>query len=211
MSHDYLGLARYLAGQLRWHWENKKGIYEIMRRGEGIEIRQGVTIINASRLETPGPLRIETGCMLHCGGNSWSNGEGYIRFGKGCWLAQNNVLYGAGGLEFGDYAGTGPGVMIFSSRDNYGMEHAHKPHIVHHFAKVTIGSYVRIFSGSIVGPGVTIGDGAVIGANSVVLDDIPSWSIAAGSPARVLGKRDRDERAESAIEKVDKRERGSNP
>jgi lipopolysaccharide O-acetyltransferase len=35
-------------------------------------------------------------------------------------------------------------------------------------------------------PGVTIGDGAVVGANSVVTHDIPSNSIAAGNPARVI-------------------------
>ena len=35
-------------------------------------------------------------------------------------------------------------------------------------------------------PGVKIGDGAVIGANSVVTRDIPAWNIAVGSPARVI-------------------------
>jgi len=35
--------------------------------------------------------------------------------------------------------------------------------------------------------GVTIGEGAIIGAGSVVRDDIPAWSIAAGNPAVVIG------------------------
>lgn len=187
-----ISFLRYVFREAHWHYQNKRGIFELTRRGEGIEIRQGTTIINPERLVTPGPLRVETGCFIHCGGNSWSNYEGYIRFGKGCWIAQNNIFYGAGGVVFGDYSGTGPGVMIFSSRDNYGIEHARKPHIVHSCAPVTVGSYVRIFSGSIVGPGVTIGDGAVIGAGSVVLRDVPAWTIAAGSPAKPLGKRDRD-------------------
>ncbi|MCC9656091.1 hypothetical protein LOC70_09795 [Rhodopirellula sp. JC737] len=37
--------------------------------------------------------------------------------------------------------------------------------------------------------GVEIGDGAVIGANSVVTKDIPEYSVAVGSPARVLRTR----------------------
>ena len=39
---------------------------------------------------------------------------------------------------------------------------------------------------SIIMPGVTIGEGAMIGAGSIVTTDIPAWSIAVGSPAKVI-------------------------
>jgi acetyltransferase-like isoleucine patch superfamily enzyme len=35
-------------------------------------------------------------------------------------------------------------------------------------------------------PGVTIGEGSIIGANSLVTDDIPPFTIAFGSPAKVI-------------------------
>lgn len=40
--------------------------------------------------------------------------------------------------------------------------------------------------GSIVMPGVTIGEGAIIGAGSVVTKDVPAWSIATGNPCKVV-------------------------
>lgn len=40
--------------------------------------------------------------------------------------------------------------------------------------------------GTIVMPGVTIGEGSIIAAGSVVIKDIPAWSIAAGNPAKVI-------------------------
>ena len=39
---------------------------------------------------------------------------------------------------------------------------------------------------SIILTGVTIGEGAVIGPGSVVVNDIPAWSVAVGNPARVI-------------------------
>lgn len=39
---------------------------------------------------------------------------------------------------------------------------------------------------SFVMPGVTVGEGAIIGAGSLVTKDIPAWTIAAGRPAKVL-------------------------
>lgn len=51
---------------------------------------------------------------------------------------------------------------------------------------VTIGSDVWVGGGTIICPGVTIGDRTVIGAGSVVTKDIPSDVLAAGNPCRVI-------------------------
>lgn len=51
---------------------------------------------------------------------------------------------------------------------------------------VAIGARCFIGGGSIVGPGVTIGDDTIVGAGSVVLQSIPSGSLVAGNPARVV-------------------------
>ena len=51
---------------------------------------------------------------------------------------------------------------------------------------VKIGKYVHLGEGVCVMPGVTIGDYSVIGAGAVVTHDIPPFSIAVGSPAKVI-------------------------
>jgi serine O-acetyltransferase len=51
----------------------------------------------------------------------------------------------------------------------------------------TIGNGVVIYPGAVIVGNVTIGDGAVIGANSVVLQDVPPHRVAAGNPARLIG------------------------
>lgn len=53
-------------------------------------------------------------------------------------------------------------------------------------APIVVGDHVYIGMNSTVLPGVTIGDNVVIGAGSMVTKDIPSGSVAAGIPARVI-------------------------
>ncbi|WP_249154755.1 acyltransferase [Gordonia polyisoprenivorans] len=57
---------------------------------------------------------------------------------------------------------------------------------LHVYDKISVGDHVFIGMGSILLPGVTIGDNCVIGAGSVVSRDVPSGSVAAGVPCRVI-------------------------
>ncbi len=54
-------------------------------------------------------------------------------------------------------------------------------------APVRIGRGAWIGVGAVVLPGVTVGEAAVVGANSVVTRDVPAYAIVAGNPARMIG------------------------
>jgi len=54
------------------------------------------------------------------------------------------------------------------------------------FGHIVLKKGCHIGMGSIIMPGVTIGEGTIIGAGSVVTKDIPAWTIAVGNPARVV-------------------------
>jgi acetyltransferase-like isoleucine patch superfamily enzyme len=91
-------------------------------------------------------------------------------------------------VTIGDRVLFGPNVSIYtathetdiqSRRDN--IEYA-KP--------ITIGNDCWIGGNVVVLPGVNIGKGCTIGSGSVVTKDIPDWSVAVGSPARVIKKVD---------------------
>jgi maltose O-acetyltransferase len=87
-------------------------------------------------------------------------------------------------VTIGDDVMFGPSVQIItathpidSTERISGLEYA-KP--------ITIGSKTWLGAGVIVCPGVTIGEGCVIGAGSVVVKDIPAYSVAVGNPCRVI-------------------------
>lgn len=56
-------------------------------------------------------------------------------------------------------------------------------------APIVIGREAWIAADVFVGPGVTVGEGAVVGVRSNVLKDVPAWTVAVGSPAAVIEDR----------------------
>jgi putative colanic acid biosynthesis acetyltransferase WcaF len=58
-------------------------------------------------------------------------------------------------------------------------------------APIVIGAHAWVTADVFVGPGVTIGQGAVVAARSTVTRDVPPWTVVAGSPAKHIGQRDR--------------------
>jgi acetyltransferase-like isoleucine patch superfamily enzyme len=75
----------------------------------------------------------------------------------------------------------GPGVIVTNARYPAAKRTKETLEGVTIRAKAKVGANVTIL------PGVTIGEGALVGAGSVVVRDVPSWSITYGTPARVVG------------------------
>ena len=54
---------------------------------------------------------------------------------------------------------------------------------------ITIGDQAWICADAFVGPGITVGQGAVVGARAVVVKNVEPWTVVAGNPARQIKKR----------------------
>ena len=92
-------------------------------------------------------------------------------------------------IEIRDEASIAPGVTIMAHSRGSPF-HQRKKLYGKGPEKVIVGRGSWIAVGAIILPGVTIGEGSVIGANSVVTRDIPPFSIAAGAPSKVIRARE---------------------
>jgi acetyltransferase-like isoleucine patch superfamily enzyme len=122
--------------------------------------------------------------------------EGYIRIGKRSHIAQFCVILGHSGVEIGNFVGIAAGSKILSLSDWPGNGKRICGPMVPiaqrglRAGQVTIENEASIGANSVIMPGVTIGEGAVVAANSVVSKDVKPWTIVMGIPPRVIGKRD---------------------
>ena len=89
----------------------------------------------------------------------------------------------------------------------YPFGHIHTDAFPHHGeghphtkGDVVIGNDVWLGACSVIMSGVTIGNGAVVGANSVVTKDVPDYCVVAGNPARIIKKRFSDEQIAALLE-----------
>lgn len=137
------------------------------------------------------PENVHLGRNVYVGHRTILKGyyKGELRIGDETWIGQNCFFHSAGGLRIGARVGIGPGVMILTS-EHQELGRAVAPLLSPvDTAPVEIEDEVNLGVGAIVLPGVRIGRGARIGAGAVVTRDIAPYSVAAGSPARVLRER----------------------
>ena len=105
-----------------------------------------------------------------------------IKIGKNVFINACCRFQDQGGIEIGDGSLIGHNTTIATLNHDFNPDKRANLHP----SPVKIGKNVWIGSDSTILPGVEIGDGAVIGAGSIVTKNVPANSIAVGSPARVI-------------------------
>lgn len=115
-----------------------------------------------------------------------------ISLGDNVHIGPGVFIDAAGIVMIGDGTIIAPDVKIYSRTHNFHHDLKAVPFDnVFITAPVCIGKYVWIGTSVIILPGVNVGDGAVVGAGSVVTKDVPSCAVIAGNPAKIVGERDR--------------------
>jgi len=115
-----------------------------------------------------------------------------IQIGEGTAINSNAHINIEGGVRIGRFVHIGINLVIYSSNHNFrstkGIPYddtvVKKP--------VSIGDFVWIGANVSLVPGVTIGEGAIIGMGAVVTKDVPDFAIVGGNPASIIAYRDRD-------------------
>jgi maltose O-acetyltransferase len=108
-----------------------------------------------------------------------------LTIGDDFFIGVQCYLNGAAGLQIGNRVTIAHGAMIFSDSGPNTSPWLQQ-HYPIHGAPITIGDDVWIGAKAMILPGVTIGNKCVIGAGSLVKDDVPDNCVVAGSPAKVI-------------------------
>ena len=111
-------------------------------------------------------------------------GGAHVHFGKGVYANFNLTVVDDTHIYVGDYTMFGPNVILASAGHPILPELRQQAY--QYNMPVHIGRNCWLGAGTIVLPGVTIGDNIVIGAGSVVARDIPANVVAVGNPCRVM-------------------------
>ena len=107
-----------------------------------------------------------------------------LEIGENAWIDGGVNLYAVDKLVIGAHAVVSTGAFLCTAShdpSSSAFELKTAPIVVRDMAWIGANAFVM--------PGVTIGEGAVVGACSVVTKDVEPWTIVAGNPARVVKRR----------------------
>jgi len=181
--------------------------YRVILRMDGMAaIESGVRLRFANHIRLGDRAYLDQGVYLHASPNGIQIGPGSlvmhgsvlhvynfrglphsgIRVGCDSLLGEYTVIRGQGGVTLGDRVYTSPMVQIMAV--NHVFDDPQRPFVEQGITAegITIEDDVWIGSGAVILDGVRIGQGAVVAAGAVVRHDVPSHTVVAGVPARVI-------------------------
>ena len=113
-----------------------------------------------------------------------------VSVGRAAWINRGCKFYASyhvpdAEIIIGNHVAIGPDVTVFSAGHDISTRA-----LADTAQTVTFGDYAWIGGRSVILPGVQIGEGAVVGAGSVVTKSVPAYHVVAGNPAAFIRMRD---------------------
>ncbi|MFM9434225.1 dTDP-4-amino-4,6-dideoxy-D-glucose acyltransferase [Janthinobacterium sp. CG_23.3] len=158
--------------------------------GRGVRISRLASLHNAANIRIGDQSRIDDFCVL-------SAGVGGIDIGRNVHVAVFSCLIGKGRITLADFANVSSRVAIYSSNDDYSGAYMTGPTLAPEWTNISVGPvhvgrHAIIGSGSVLLPNIRVGEGAAIGALSLVRTDCEPFGVYVGAPARKVKQRSRD-------------------
>lgn len=155
--------------------------------GKNVRISRNARFYGIGNISIADNVRIDDFCIL----------SGKITIGSNIHIGAYVALYGSCGIVLEDYTGISSRTTIYSAMDDFGGDYLVGP--IHkqaqtnvEGAEVILRKYSQVCAHCLVFPGVEIGEGAVIGACSMVRYSVDGWGIYIGTPVRLLKQRNRN-------------------
>ncbi len=158
--------------------------------GGGARISRRASIFNPGAISIGQNVRIDDYCVL-------AGGSG-LTLGSFVHIACYCALFASSGIVLEDFAGLSAHVLVYSESDDYSGESLTNPNIPAQYkpgmtrGKVTIGRHVIVGAHSTILPGLELGEGAAVGAHSLITKNCEAWWMYFGAPARKLRRRKRN-------------------
>jgi galactoside O-acetyltransferase len=156
--------------------------------GKCVLVSDRAAIYNPDQIELGDNSRIDDFCVV----------SGKIKFGRNVHIAVFcSISGGIEGVEIDDFAGISYGSHVFSQSDDYTGTTLTGPTVPAIYNNVTrkavyIGRHCIVGAGSVIFPGVRLGDGCAVGAMSMVTKSTDAWSVYFGIPAKKRGERSQE-------------------
>lgn len=156
--------------------------------GTDVNIYQPVAIITPENLVLKNHIIISEFAYVAAGLGTW--------IGNHIHIATHSSISGGGYCVMEDFSGIAAGVRLITGSASVGGFNMTSPTLPREFQDIErsfihMGKHSAVFTNAVVYPGVTIGDGAIVSAGSIVKNDLEPWAIYAGNPARKIAKRPR--------------------
>lgn len=157
--------------------------------GGKMQIDRSIKVYKGQNISIGSNIRIFKDCILATHPNDLHPTPS-LTIGDNCEIGECTHITCANGITIGNNLLTGRRCTITdNSHGSSTLEDMHLPPLSRKIVskgEVNIGNNVWLGDNVVVLPGVSIGDGAIIGASSVVSKDIPAYAVACGIPAKVI-------------------------
>jgi acetyltransferase-like isoleucine patch superfamily enzyme len=130
------------------------------------------------------------GKNVYIGDHVWFRAPGNISIGANCRIHPMCFIDGPGGIEIGSNIGISSGTQIYTQNHKYKDKKIPYYQQEVELAKVVIEDDVWVGANSLIMAGVTLKQGTIVAAGSVVTKDSEPYSVIAGVPARKIGQRE---------------------